>query len=116
MPHCSSQTPSCSTKRVLDAVASSSTPVRWLVVSAEPVTSVDVAAADAVRELDDTLHTAGIELCRAQMKDPVKDKLERFELFARFGERRFFGTLEEAFSAYLASRPVEWVDWEDRTP
>ena len=50
------------------------------------------------------------------MKDPVKDKLKRFELFERFGERNFFRTLGEAVSAYLASRPVEWVDWEDRTP
>ena len=40
-------------ERVLDAVASSPTPVRWLVVAAEPVTSVDVTAADAVCELDD---------------------------------------------------------------
>ncbi len=103
-------------ERVLDAVASSPTPVRWLVVAAEPVTSLDVTAADAVCELDDTLDTAGIRLCFAEMKGPVKDKLERFELFARFGERIFFGTLEEAVSAYLASRPVEWVDREDRTP
>ncbi len=103
-------------ERVLDAVASSPTPVRWLVVAAEPVTSVDVTAADAVCELDDTLHTAGIELCFAEMKDPVKDKLKRFELFERFGERTFFATLGEAVTAYLASRPVEWVDWEDRTP
>ena len=35
-------------ERVLDAVASSPTPVRWLVVAAEPVTSVDVTAADVV--------------------------------------------------------------------
>ena len=98
-------------ERVLDAVASSPTPVRWLVVAAEPVTSIDVTAADAVCELDDTLHSAGIELCFAEMKDPVKDKLKRFELFERFGERTFFRTLGEAVSAYLASRPVEWVDW-----
>src|SRR5262245_55752422 len=39
--------------RALDAVAASPTPVRWLVVAAEPVTSVDVTAADAVCELDD---------------------------------------------------------------
>jgi high affinity sulfate transporter 1 len=103
-------------ERVLDAVARSPTPVRWLVVAAEPVTSVDVTAADAICELDDKLHTAGIELCFAEMKDPVKDKLKRFELFERFGERVFFATLGEAVNAYLASRPVEWVDWEDRTP
>jgi MFS superfamily sulfate permease-like transporter len=103
-------------ERVLDAVASAPTPVRWLVVAAEPVTSVDVTAADALSELDDTLHTAGIELCFAEMKDPVKDKLKRFELFARLGEKTFFGTLDEAVSAYLASHPVEWIDWEERTP
>jgi len=102
-------------ERVLDAVASSPTPVRWLVVAAEPVTSVDVTAADAVCELDDTLHAAGIELCFAEVKDPVKDKLKRFGLFTRFGEQTFFATLGEAVSAYLATHSVEWVDWEDRT-
>jgi high affinity sulfate transporter 1 len=102
-------------ERVLDAVANSPTPVRWLVVAAEPVTSIDVTAADAVCELDDTLHASGIELCFAEMKDPVKDKLKRFELFTRFGERTFFATLGEAVSAYLATHPVQWVDWEDRS-
>jgi len=101
-------------ERVLDAVANSPTPVRWLVVAAEPVTSVDVTAADAVCELDDTLHAAGIELCFAEMKDPVKDKLKRFGLFTRFGEQTFFATLGEAVSAYRTAHGVEWVDWEDR--
>src|SRR6201997_1978214 len=101
-------------KRVLDAVANSPTPVRWLVVAAEPVTSVDVTAADAVCELDDALHAAGIELCFAEMKDPVKDKLKRFGLFTRFGDQTFFATLGEAVSAYLATHPVDWVDWEGR--
>jgi high affinity sulfate transporter 1 len=99
-------------ERILDAVAKSPTPVRWLVVTAEPVTSVDVTAADAVSELDDTLHAAGIELCFAEMKDPVKDKLKRFGLFARLGEQSFFATIDESVSAYLATHPVEWVDWD----
>jgi len=94
-------------ERVLDAVASSPTPVRWLVVSAEPVTSVDITAADALCELNETLHTGGIELCFAEMKDPVKDKLKRFGIFKRFGEQTFFATLEEAVGAYRATHPVE---------
>jgi MFS superfamily sulfate permease-like transporter len=102
-------------QRALDAVASSPTKVRWLVVAAEPVTSVDVTAADTVCELDDTLQAAGIELCFAEMKDPVKDKLKRFGLFTHLGEQTFFATLGEAVSAYRATHPVEWVDWEDRT-
>jgi MFS superfamily sulfate permease-like transporter len=99
-------------KRVLDAVASSPSPVRWLVVAAEPVTSVDVTAADVVRELADNLEARGIELYFAEMKDPVKDKLKRFGLFTRFGERGFFPTIGEAVRAYLAAHTVEWTDWE----
>ena len=98
-------------KRVLEAVANSPTPVRWLVVAAEPVTSVDVTAADAVCELDDALRAADIGLYFAEMKDPVKDKLKRFGLFTRFGEQTFFATPGEAVRAYLATHPVEWVDW-----
>jgi high affinity sulfate transporter 1 len=101
-------------QRVLDAVASSPSPVQWVVIAAEPVTSVDVTAADVLSELDDTLHASGIELCFAEMKDPVKDKLKRFGLFTRLGETTFFATLGEAVSAYLKTHPVPWVDWENR--
>jgi high affinity sulfate transporter 1 len=94
--------------RVSEAVTTAPFPVRWLVVAAEPVTSVDVTAADALAELDDELRAANVQLCFAEMKDPVKDKLRRFGLFARF-ERRFFPTLEEAVQAYLASFPAKWT-------
>jgi high affinity sulfate transporter 1 len=97
-------------ERALDAVAKSPTPVAWLVIAAEPVTSVDVTAADVISELDETLRAASIELCFAEMKDPVKDKLKRFGLFTRFGANTFFATLGEAVDAYLATHPVDWVD------
>ena len=87
--------------RVLAAIASSPTPVRWLVVTAEPVTSIDVTSADAICEVDDALHALGVELCFAEMKDRVKDKLKRFGIFDRFGEKRFFATIEEAVNDYL---------------
>ena len=102
--------------RVLDAVATSPTPVRWLVVAAEPVTSVDITSADMLAELDETLQAVGIELCFAEMKDPVKDKLKRFGLFARLGLETFFPTLGSAVSTYLKTYAVEWDDWEDRSP
>jgi len=102
--------------RVIAAVASSPTPVHWVVVAAEPVTSVDVTAADIVAELDERLHAEGVELCFAEMKDPVKDKLKRFGLFARFGAETFYPTLGEAVKAYLRSHPVQWEDWENEMP
>jgi high affinity sulfate transporter 1 len=102
--------------RVQDAIATSPTPARWVVVAAEPVTSVDVTSADMLAELDEQLQSAGIELCFAAMKDPVKDKLKRFGLFARLGEETFFPTVGSAVSGYLKTHAVEWDDWEDRIP
>ncbi len=99
--------------RVLDAVATSPTPVNWLVVTAEPVTSVDVTSADMLAELEEALHAAGIELCFAEMKDPVKDKLKRFGLFSRLGEELFFPTVGSSVTRYLRTHAVEWSDWED---
>ncbi len=101
-------------ERILAAVATSPTPVRWLVVAAEPVTSVDVTACDTVAELDVELHARGIELCFAELKDPVKDKLKRFGLYAQLGESHFFPTLGSAVSSYLETHNVEWEDWEDQ--
>jgi len=103
-------------ERVLDAVATSPTLARWLVVAAEPVTSVDVTAADMLEDLDKTLHESGIKLCFAELKDPVKDKLKRFGLFARIGEEFFFPTVGSAVSSYLERHDVQWEDWEDRRP
>jgi high affinity sulfate transporter 1 len=101
---------------VVDAVASSPTPVRWVVVTAEPVTSVDVTAADVLTELNDTLAAADVQLRFAEMKDPVKDKLKKFGVLARFGEPTFYATIGEAVEAYLAAHSVEWVDWQERSP
>ena len=103
-------------ERVLDAVTSAPTPVRRLVIAAEPVTSVDVTAADALAELEEKLRAARIEMCFAELKDPVKDKLKRFGLFERFGEQAFFPTVGAAVDAYLEAYHVEWIDWEDRRP
>jgi len=101
--------------RVLDAVGASPTPAQWVVIGAEPVTNVDVTAADMLEDLDKVLQAAGIELHFAELKDPVKDKLKRFGLFKTFGEQRFFATLGEAVGAYLGAHGVAWVDWEDRS-
>jgi MFS superfamily sulfate permease-like transporter len=103
-------------ERVLDAVAKAAGPVRWVVVAAEPVTSVDITAADALEELDKALQGTEIELGFAELKDPVKDKLKRFGLFAQIGENFFFPTVGAAVGGYLKSHSVDWVDWEDRVP
>jgi len=95
----------------LRAVAASPTPAQWLVVAAEPVTSIDVTAADVLQDLDRQLQQVGIELCFAEMKGPVKDKLKRFGLFSQFGQQTFFATVDDAVRAYLAAHPAQAEDW-----
>jgi len=94
--------------RVLDAVAASPTPVRRVLVAAEPVTGVDVTSADMLAELEQTLRAAQIELRFAEMKDPVKDQLKRLELLERLGTDIFYPTVGAAIDAYLTDFAVDW--------
>jgi high affinity sulfate transporter 1 len=103
-------------EHVLQAVASAPTPTRWVVVAAEPVTDIDVTAAEALSALDDDLQGAGIELCFAEMKDPVKDRLKHYGLFAKLGSGLFFPTIGQAVNGYLEAHQVNWLDWEDAPP
>jgi MFS superfamily sulfate permease-like transporter len=94
---------------VLEAVAAAPGPVRRVIVTAEPVTSVDVTANDALVELHRTLAARGIELCFAELKDRVKDKLARFGSLAEFGEANFSETIGQAVDDYLEAHRVAWV-------
>jgi MFS superfamily sulfate permease-like transporter len=95
-------------QRVLAAIARSPTPVRRIIVTAEPVTSIDVTSADMLAELEQTLRESGVELRFAEMKDPVKDKLRRFELLDQFGPASFYPTIGAAVDAYLEEHAVDW--------
>jgi high affinity sulfate transporter 1 len=90
--------------RVLEEASSSPEPPRWFVVAAEPITSVDVTAADALCELEQALNGDGVRLCFAELKDPVKDKLRKFGTFASLGEANFFPTINAAVDAYRSSQ------------
>lgn len=94
---------------ILDAVAESPMPVRRVVVTAEPVTSVDVTSADMLVELEQRLREACIELRFAEMKDPVKDKLLRLEVLERIGSDVFYPTIGAAVDAYLAEHRIDWT-------
>jgi len=91
---------------VQEAVEASPERVRRVVVAAEPVTSIDVTASDSLAELDAILGQAGVELCFAEMKDPVKDKLKQFGLFAELGAEKFFPTLEAAVARHVGISPA----------
>ncbi|MEZ2354610.1 SulP family inorganic anion transporter [Caballeronia sp. RCC_10] len=88
-------------QRVIEATAQAPAPVKRVVVAAEPVTSVDVTSADMLGDLHRALKERGIELHFAEMKDPVRDKLRRFELTSIFPDECFHPTLGSAVDAWL---------------
>lgn len=100
---------------VLQAITRSPTPVRRLVIAAEPVTSIDVTSADMLAELEQMLAEAGIELHFAEVKGPVKDKFRRFGLLRENREQRIQPTVGAAVDAYLADHDVDWQA-ENRVP
>jgi len=73
---------------------------RWIVVAAEPITDVDTTAADMLEDLDEDLNGQGISLVFAEMKDPVRAKVERYELTRTIDPTHFFPTIESALSAF----------------
>ncbi|CAB3768244.1 SulP family inorganic anion transporter [Paraburkholderia humisilvae] len=96
------------------AIALASTPTRWVVVAAEPITDVDVTAAGILRDLHAQLKEAHIELYFAEMKGPVKDLMIRYGVSAGMIAERAFPTVGVAVNAYLEQHSdVEWHDWDD---
>jgi high affinity sulfate transporter 1 len=82
--------------------------LRWIVVAAEPMTDVDTTAADMLEEIDVWLNARDISLVFAEMKDPVRAKVERYELTHTIDPAHFFPTIEEAVDAYRAEFGQEW--------
>lgn len=90
--------------------------VRWVVVTAEPITDVDTSAAEELEHLLDDLERAGITFAFAELKGPVRDQLERYGLAQRIGSDRLFRTVGEAVRTYVEETGVAWSDWEDTPP
>jgi high affinity sulfate transporter 1 len=87
------------------AVDGSAGKVRWVILATEPVTDIDVTAADVLAGLHDELQADGIGLCFAEMKGPVKDRLRRYGMFAKFSrDAPFFATVSEAVEHCMAAR------------
>jgi high affinity sulfate transporter 1 len=84
-------------------LAAEDPPPRWIVVAAEPITDVDTTAADMLEELDEDLNRRGISLVFAELKDPVREKIQRYELTRTIDPAHFYPTIESAVEAFARS-------------
>jgi high affinity sulfate transporter 1 len=82
---------------------------RWIVIAAEPITDVDTTAADMLGDLDRELNAAGISLVFAELKEPVRAKLARYELIGPLDPEHFFPTLDAAVEAFRRETESEWT-------
>jgi high affinity sulfate transporter 1 len=83
--------------------------LRWIVIAAEPITDVDTTASDMLHELDLWLNERGVSLVFAEMKDPVREKIERYELTDTIDPGHFFPTLEAALAEYVRQTGAVWT-------
>jgi MFS superfamily sulfate permease-like transporter len=82
---------------------------RWIVLAAEPVTDVDTTASDVLEELDEALNDRGISLVFAELKDPVRRKIERYGLTRTIDPAHFFPTIDAAITAFRAETGAQWT-------
>jgi high affinity sulfate transporter 1 len=83
-------------------------PPRWIMIAAEPITDVDTTAADMLEDLDADMNARGVSLVFAEMKDPVRRKIDRYQLTRTIDPAHFFPTVEDAVVAYRAATDEEW--------
>jgi MFS superfamily sulfate permease-like transporter len=80
----------------------------WIVIAAEPVTDMDTTASDVLEDLDSALAAQGISLVFAEMKDPVRQKIERYGLAHQIEKRHFFPTIGAAVTGYGQQTGTQW--------
>jgi high affinity sulfate transporter 1 len=90
-------------------LAAADPPPRWILIAAEPITDVDTTAADILADLDEELNAAGTSLVFAELKDPVRTKLERYELIGPLDPHHFFPTLDAAVDAFRQQTGADWM-------
>ena len=85
-------------------------------IAAEPVTDVDTTASDVLTELDQELSAQGISLVFAELKDPVRRKIERYGLARTIEPRHFFPTIGAAAAAFRDQTGARWTTAERTAP
>jgi high affinity sulfate transporter 1 len=85
----------------------------WIVIAAEPITDVDTTAADMLADLDEELNAADTFLVFAELKDPVRAKLERYQLIGPLDPGHFFPTIDAAVDAFRRKTGADWTSTID---
>ena len=92
----------------IQELARSDPPPKWIIIAAEPITDVDTTAGAMLEDLDVALNESGISLVFAELKDPVRTKVNRYELTRVIDPAHFFPTLDAAVTAFQQETGTRW--------
>jgi len=92
----------------IQELARSDPPPKWIIIAAEPITDVDTTAGAMLEDLDVALNETGISLVFAELKDPVRNKVNRYELTRVIDPAHFFPTLDAAVTAFQQETGTRW--------
>lgn len=79
---------------------------RWIIVAAEPITTVDTTAADMLEGLDGELEAKGINLVFAEMKDAVRQEIRHYGMDWLTHRDAFHPTINSAVKAYRLAASI----------
>jgi MFS superfamily sulfate permease-like transporter len=93
--------------RIRSLVAAQAEPPRWVLVAGEPITDIDVTAAEMLIDLDEELNAGGIRFAFAELPTSVKQWMGRSGVLEAVSASRLYSTVHEGVDAYIKETGLE---------
>ncbi|MEO5348391.1 MAG: SulP family inorganic anion transporter [Magnetococcus sp. YQC-3] len=96
--------------RLRSLVATSETPIKWIVIDAQAITDMDITAGQRFAEWYREMRSADIEIKIADAPRPFLIQLEKVGISEKIGSSQFYGSVRKAVEDYEAIQlPVREV-------
>lgn len=100
-------------KDLTDRVHQAGPGLKRVVITAEPITDIDATADRTLLVIHNELGEQGIELCFAELKGVVRERLTRSGTVETIGRKNFQPTVGQAVRAHVRAHGIDWVDWDE---
>ena len=104
------------------AQTSSDSPPQAILLDLAASADLDIGTTDMLRDLCSDLRAKQIDVLFAQIRGSVRDRMLKTGLLEHLGEDHLYASTAAAVAAFQArpavaeTLPVEWSDWEEKSP
>jgi MFS superfamily sulfate permease-like transporter len=92
---------------ITNRLAAVEQPIRSVLLDLELTSELDVPSAEVLKELDDDLRVAGVQLMLARVRPAVRDLLDRSGVTAAIGADRIYSRVLEGVLMHLSTGDVQ---------